>query len=487
MKVNIIVAVDIKHGISKNGIIPWNIPEDMQFFTGITTKNTNSVVIMGKNTWQSLRHKGLKNRINIVISTTLTEKNIIDDNKTKSLVYLVKSFDEALSLCCKTNVGKVFVIGGSKLYEDVLQRELTFGNLIHKIYINQIHNDYACDNFFPHDLYNMIKQCKEYQINNTEIVKICNDPKQTTVTFHSETLKYINTDECNYLKLLKDIMTQGTKRPSRSGNTLSLFGNQIEFDLTNDRFPLLTTKKMFVRGIIEELLFFINGHTDSNILSDKKINIWKQNTSREFLNNRNLQHYDEGDMGPMYGWNLRHFGATYVNMHSDYKNKGYDQLANVINLLQTDPTSRRIMMTTFDPSKVDESVLAPCHGIIIQFYVSDKYLDCKMYQRSVDSALGLPFNIASYAFLMHLLCQITGYVPRRLIMTFGDVHLYESHINEINVQLTRQPNRFPKLVIHKKYDKTKIAPIGYLEQLKANDIEIVNYQSYPPIKLPMSV
>jgi dihydrofolate reductase/thymidylate synthase len=206
-------------------------------------------------------------------------------------------------------------------------------------------------------------------------------------------------EEYQYINLIKHILENGISKDDRTGvGTLSIFSHNMTFNL-RERFPLLTTKKVYWKAVVEELLWFISGSTNSNILKEKGVNIWDGNSSREFLDSRGLTHYNQGDIGPGYGFQWRHFGATYENMHSDYSGKGVDQLQQVIELIKKDPYSRRIVMTSWNPCDVDSMALPPCH-MFCQFYVSKGgYLSCQMYQRSADMGLGVPFNIASYSLL----------------------------------------------------------------------------------------
>ena len=290
----------------------------------------------------------------------------------------------------------------------------------------------------------------------------------------------IRPDEYSYLDLIKDLIYTGDYRKTRNGFTYSLFGKNLEFDI-KDKFPLLTTKKVFFRGIIEELLFFLDGKTDSKILEAKGVNIWKPNTTPEFIKSRNLN-YQEGDMGPMYGFNWIHFGAKYNGCNSSYKNCGLNQLEQVIKLLRDDPMSRRILMTTYNPAVAEEGVLYPCHGIVVQFYVNKKedinYVSCSMTQRSADIALGVPYNIASYAALVYILCKHLGdkYKPDKLIINFGDVHLYEEHIKEALIQIDRDPLVFPKLEINDFKD---------LSELTFEHFTLKDYKSHPSLKFEM--
>lgn len=297
-----------------------------------------------------------------------------------------------------------------------------------------------------------------------------------------------NSGEIPYLNLIGNLVSKATLRDTRNAKTISTFGTQLEFDLKKG-FPLLTTKKMFWKGIIAELLFMLKGQTDSKILEKQGVNIWAPNTTQEFIQTRGLS-YKAGDMGPMYGYLWRHFGYPYEGCSLSYKNKGYDQLLNVIQELINSPSSRRIMMTTFDPSQVDKSVLAPCHGLLTQFYVDEdnegiRYLSCKMTQRSADIFLGLPFNIASYAALVHILCKITGYLPDKLIISLGDAHIYESHIEQCILQTSRLPYDFPTLQISKEYNSESMDPIEYIESLEFSDFTLDNYKHHPLIKAEM--
>lgn len=299
----------------------------------------------------------------------------------------------------------------------------------------------------------------------------------------------MNQAEKNYLNLLKNILENGDERSDRTGiGTKSIFGTQLRFDLSNDTLPLLTTKRMFTKGIIEELIFFINGKTQTKELEAKGVNIWKSNTSREFLDSRGLTDYPEGEMGPMYGYQWRNFGADeiYVGSNSDDQDHcieipGVDQLQNCFDLIKKDPTSRRILITAYNPAVSHKCVLDPCH-MFLQFYVDGNNLSLQWYQRSVDSFLGLPFNITSYAVLTHMMAIATGLKAKELIFVGGDTHLYSNHLDQVKEQISREPYEFPKLNI-----KSKINSIEDMEKLSFEDFEIIGYKSHPAIKAPMAV
>jgi thymidylate synthase len=297
----------------------------------------------------------------------------------------------------------------------------------------------------------------------------------------------INQEEIAYLDILRDLITKGNERQTRNSITKSLFSRNLTFDLNNG-FPLLTTKKMFFRGIFEELMFFIRGNTNTKILEERGVKIWKDNTTRTFLDNVGLNHYQEGDMGPMYGYQLRFFNANYKDCNDNYLNKGVDQLKYVIDTILKDPFSRRIIMTTFNPAQMKEGCLFPCHSLMIQFYIREEndiyYLSQQNYIRSNDIFLGNPYNIASFALMSYLLCHHLNYItksnkykPDMLYITLGDYHLYKDHYEAAQEQINRTPYPFPQLNIKNYHDN--------IEDYEYEDIEMLNYMSHPAIKTKM--
>ena len=291
--------------------------------------------------------------------------------------------------------------------------------------------------------------------------------------------------ELKYLNSLRYILDNGEERQTRNAKTLSIFGIQLEFDL-KDGFPLLTTKKMYWKGIIEELLWFLKSDTDSKNLSNKKVRIWDGNSTREYLDTRGLNQYEEGWCGPIYGYQWRHFNAEYKGPNHDYTGQGVDQLKNCIELIKNNPTSRRIYMSAWNPCQLDEMCLPPCH-ISYQFYVenansnclSDRKLSCQMYQRSGDMFLGVPFNIASTALLTNMIANHCGISLGKIKLVIGDAHIYQSHVNQVKEQLKRSPSILPSILIKKKVDD--------LSEYNSSDIELLDYHSAGPIKARMVV
>jgi thymidylate synthase len=296
------------------------------------------------------------------------------------------------------------------------------------------------------------------------------------------------TSEQPYLDLLKKVMTHGHLRETRNGVTRALFGEHLSFSLADGRFPLLTTKKMFLRGIFEELRFFLLGKTDSKYLEERGVTIWRPNTSREFLDTHDKEDYEEGDMGPMYFYQIYHFNAPYKGCHANYEGQGFNQFEEVLHLLRVDRFSRRMVMTTYNPLQADEGVLYPCHGLVIQFGVEDENRLClHMYQRSMDIALGAPFNIASYALLVYIVCALVNtdlpagqvpFVPYRIDISVGDCHVYQAHVEGVTEQLSREPYEFPRLAIAGEITAD-------FSRLSFDQLMLTGYTCHPAIKMPM--
>ena len=296
----------------------------------------------------------------------------------------------------------------------------------------------------------------------------------------------MNGEENQYLQLLGKILSEGATRSDRTGvGTKSLFGTQMRFSLANNIVPAMTTKKLFIRGVVEELLFFLRGDTDTKKLEVKGINIWKGNTTREFLDARGLNHLPEGDMGKGYGYQWRKFGQEDPTTYDEYGNNnsiaGVDQLSQVINQLKNDPYSRRIIMTAWNPQQLSEIALPPCH-CFMQFYVDNNKLSCQFYQRTVDTFLGLPFNLLSYALLTRILAHTVGMEAQELIFVGGDTHLYLNHLPQATEQISREPYAFPALEITK-----KLSTIQDIEALQFEDFKFSEYKSHPAIKAEMAV
>ena len=255
-----------------------------------------------------------------------------------------------------------------------------------------------------------------------------------------------------YLNLLNRILTEGTQKGDRTGTgTLSIFGHQMRFDL-RDGFPLLTTKKLHLKSIIYELLWFLRGDTNVRYLQEHGVRIWNEWAD------------ENGELGPVYGHQWRSW--------PDYKGGTIDQIKNVVDMIKHNPDSRRMLVTAWNPAEVDDMALPPCH-CLFQFYVADGRLSLQLYQRSADSFLGVPFNIASYALLLQMIAQVTGLEAGEFIHTTGDTHLYLNHLEQAKLQLTREPRTLPKM---------KINPdVKDLFDFKYEDFELIGYDPLPHI------
>lgn len=298
--------------------------------------------------------------------------------------------------------------------------------------------------------------------------------------FQLKELESEDHEEYQYLNLIKKILNNGDTISSRNGSVKTIFGNKMEFDLSNNKLPLLTTKKVAYKTCIKELIWFMRGQTDNKILKNQKVHIWDANASREFLDSRNLKNRKEDDLGPVYGHQWRYFNAKYTDCNDDYSNKGIDQLKYIIDALK-DPQekySRRLIMSAWNPCQLDEMALPPCH-ILAQFNVSSNdELSCALYQRSGDVGLGVPFNIASYSVLTHLIAHYTGLKAGKFVYFLGNAHIYEEHIDALKEQIQREPYVFPKIEI-----KSEIP--DNIDDYELNNIEVINYQCHSKIKMEM--
>ena len=261
-----------------------------------------------------------------------------------------------------------------------------------------------------------------------------------------------------YLQLLQHVLDNGASKEDRTGTgTLSVFGYQMRFNL-QEGFPLVTTKKIHIRTLVHELLWFLQGDTNIKYLHDNKVTIWDEWAD------------DNGDLGPVYGKQWRSWEAA--------DGRRIDQISNVIEQIKKNPDSRRHLVVAFNPGEVDKMALPPCHAFF-QFYVANGKLSCQLYQRSADIFLGVPFNIASYAMLTHMIAQVCDLQPGEFVHTLGDAHIYKNHIEQSLLQLQREPKPLPRLVLN--------PAIKNIFDFKFEDIQIVGYEAHPSIKAEISV
>jgi len=477
-----------------------NVTQTIPFMD--TSSLDKNVVLMGRKTWFSLpqSRRPLPGRINIVLtndkalrkSSPLPQSRLfMKKAKVKEDVYFL-NFNEFLQFYKETDAN-VFVIGGGEIYNQFLNNKFLKPQ---KIYLTHI---------ISTSLTGLLNE-SESRESSSQIVYMQNLDDSFILESYSDThiergikyrfLKYTRidgqqSDEHNYLALCKDVMDTGMSRDDRTGvGTFSKFGCQIRFDISNS-IPLLTTKRVPWKHCLEELLWFLRGDTDAKILQKKGVHIWDANTSREFLDKKGLHHYETGILGPGYSWNWRFFGAKYTQAFADTskvdtaKIGGVDQIAKVIDLLKNDPFSRRILVSAWNPSQLDEVALPPCH-LLFQFYVEEdkngqRHLSCHFIHRSQDLLLGSPFNIFSYACLTYILALKTDMIPKHLVMTVSDAHIYKNHIQQMNSQLERSPHPFPKLFID------PLVKNKDFKDITINDFDVIGYFPDAHIKAPMAV
>jgi dihydrofolate reductase/thymidylate synthase len=479
MNFNIIVAVNsVTKGIGYNGTLSWrSYPADMKWFRTCTIGNGNNAVIMGRKTWESIpeKYRPLVGRKNIILT-----RNQNYDITGMANTIISDSLNNALKICKESKIAEVYVAGGEQIYENAVKHPLCHGVFITEINTNN--DDQKYDVFF--DLDRIVKKYSwlNYKITNTSQL----DVNCTLYTYVRD-----NIDERQYTNTLKELVELNAFKSNRTGiPTSSVFGKLMKYNLRDGIVPVLTTKSVPVRMVIEELLFFIRGQTDNKILQEKNVHIWDGNTTRKFLDSRGLTDYPEGTLGPMYGFNWRHFGAKYTGPTADYTGQGVDQLAMVIDTIKSDPFSRRLIVSAFDPTTVNKCVLYPCH-LQFQFIVepdatgSPKYLSCMMYQRSADMFLGVPFNITSYAILTHMVAKICGLEAKEFVHTIADCHLYNNHFDQAKEQISRTPRGFPNISF-----SDRICELGKnltIDDFTTEDIVINDYYPRERIAALMAV
>jgi thymidylate synthase len=482
MQIWFILAHSYSQGISKSGKIPWVCKKDMSFMKSITTApGLKNGLIMGRKTFESIG-RILPNRENIIVSS----------QKIDSSAHIVDSISAGLEKGRELGLDILWIFGGATIYDAFLV-DPTLNNLIDGFIITTA-PERPCDTFIQTNIYQFMEKNQYTSMCPPRVLeRVADGAYEISIYSRLPNIKDEwelivrslegNSIDKSYLELVKRIFAQGNRRETRNGTTISKFAENISFDLA-EGFPLLTTKKVFFNGVIRELLWFIKGDTDARHLEAHNVTIWSGNTSKEFLEKNGLP-YEEGIGGPIYGYQWRNFGQEYT-----YKDKngqlqtttgvkhGVDQLQFIIDELRANPMSRRLFMSSWNPNQLSQMCLPPCH-ISYQFYVENGRLSCMMLQRSADVFLGLPFNIASVALLVHFIANIVGLQPGKIHICIGDAHIYEDHMEPIRVQLERSGMDYdlPRLVLKRKPRK--------MEDYEFEDVEIQNYKSHPPIKAKM--
>lgn len=496
--INLIAAVyNYKHqlAIGYNNQLLFKLTHDHLFFQNITTyslSNTSklslNVLLMGRKCFLSLPKK-LPGRIHFVLTNSAFLLSKIPKNKNnefiiKDDIYFINL--DTFRLIYKQLNPNVFIIGGGEIYNLFLNAEKNNLPVPKKLYITHVQGILkTIPNVFMDHInfrYRLIGYSEKYT--------------QDSFTYRILFYKFSNIletsvyQEFKYLDLLKHVVNTGNKRDDRTGTgTISTFGNQLRFDIS-ETIPLFTTKFVPFRIIVEELLWMCRGDTDAKILQKKGIHIWDGNSSREFLDARGLMNYPNGVLGPIYGFNWRHFGADYHPEYAD-TNKynsddigGFDQLQYVENLLKNDPFSRRIIISAWAPNRLHEMALPPCHTLI-QFYVTEEYdqkfLSCMFTMRSSDFDTASCYNCTAYSILTCILAKKYNMKPKELVYNAGDTHVYLNHLDAVNIQLSKIPCPLPKIILN-----DSITTKDW-KDITIDDFELVGYLSHKPIPIKMAI
>jgi thymidylate synthase len=496
-----------KLAIGRGNDLLFNLKKDLAHFKAITTARFDggdtesnikkNVVVMGRKTWYSLPpgSRPLGDRINIVLSddaalrqqhpipkkTLFTKKSPKYD---KDIYFM--NFDQFVDFYNDTNAN-VFVIGGGQVYSLFLNHPTLKPTSVHltEVYGASFTHNNGPDVFMPAlDASYVLESISPPLFENGISFRFLDYTTRKSTGNRS-------CQESKYLELCADVLVNGSKRIDRTSvGTISSFGKQLKMDISGG-VPLLTTKRVPWKHCIAELLWFLRGDTDAKVLQRQGVKIWDGNTSREFLDSKNLKHYKEGILGPGYGWNWRFFGANYAQAFADTsdvdtsKIGGVDQIQHVIHELKTNPFSRRILVSAWNPCQLDQVALPPCH-FAFQFYVEEdmtgqKHLSCHFMHRSQDLFLGSPFNIFSYTMLTHIIAMKTDMKPKHLVMTVSDAHIYQNHVDQMVEQLSRTPRSLPVVVINPEVKHKDF------KNIELSDFSMIGYFPYPAIKAPMAV
>lgn len=471
--IKLIVAVDKLSGIGFEGKVPWNIPEDMNYFVNTTTslKNTTlkNALICGPVTYEDMKKMNQIHRKLIITHR---------DDDIPSMLEMLQNDDE---------IENIWICGGERVYDK-------FMDSVDEIYINRIDAVYTTDRKF-NDVTASSPQWKLMSRDAMKIPSVIHDKLRIRDVFNTsavpstqspsityEIYQRQHEEQC-YLDLVEEILRDGIEHHG----CLALFGKSLRFNLQTGGFPLLTTKSMYWKGIVEELTSFImRGETSCKGLRKKGVHIWDGNGNREYLDAHGFSNYAEWELGPIYGFQLRYFAGEYQDSTTDYTGQGIDQLSILIDNINNDPYSRRHILSLWNPNDLDKMVLPPCH-ILYQFCVEKNenpdekdMLNGICYQRSWD--VGLGWNIPTLALFTHIIAKVCDLVPNEIIHMVGNAHIYPQHIEGLKELITREPYPPPTINLPD-YDGGTID--DYLLKLSHETVTLNNYIHHPKIKLPL--
>ncbi|THG18135.1 hypothetical protein TEA_005753 [Camellia sinensis var. sinensis] len=535
----VVVAATQNMGIGKDGKLPWKLPSDLKYFKDVTLTTSDPVkknaVIMGRKTWESipLEHRPLPGRLNVVLTRSgsfdiATAENVVICGSIGSALELLAASPYCLS------IEKVFVIGGGQILREALNAPGCDA-----IHITEIETNIECDTFIPavdmsvflpwYSSFPLVENNIRYSFTTYVRVKnITIEPlsqanglkSDNSLNFDKFEVKkfsflpkmiFEKHEEYLYLRLVQDIISDGTSKDDRTGTgTLSKFGCQLLVDyislFNNPTFCLviLSYSLTYVPSLLLNRKYFGEVLLRNFCGSSAAQQMLRSYRERAFIYGTEMHpettligkyraiatvyiglvDREEGDLGPVYGFQWRHFGARYTNMHADYTGLGFDQLSDVIDKIKNKPDDRRIILSAWNPSDLKLMALPPCH-MFAQFYVANGELSCQMYQRSADMGLGVPFNIASYSLLTFMIAHVCDLVPGDFVHVIGDAHVYRTHVRPLQEQLQKLPKPFP---VSKPFPILKINPEKKdIDSFVADDFKLMCYDPHQKIEMKMAV
>lgn len=470
MVLNLLVVLTKNYAIRYDSKTPWTNSQYLEYFKDLTK---DGIIVMGRKTFEELplTLRPMQDRMNVVLSNEFSKYKELTKNE---LIFTNIYFLEN-KIIPENPDRDVWVIGGKQVYE-------AFSNRCQYIYIVLLEKSVkkpfvSFVDILPY--FQLTDFSKEYfsedENCNFRLLKYARNTK--SVCMHHER---------QYLSVLQELIDNGVARSDRTGvGTLSIFAGQQKYDVST-YLPLLTTKFVPIKIIIKELLWFLRGDTNAKNLQDQGVHIWDGNSSRDFLDKRGLNNYQEGELGPIYSHQWRHFGAEYKGCHADYKGLGFDQIEYILDQLRNDPFSRRIILSAWNPPDIEKMALPPCH-VLFQLYVEEdqntgkRYVSGHLYQRSSDYFLAANYNLVSYTVLLYILAKKVGYYPRNMYMSFGDCHVYKNHIEQAKMQLRRNPRPQPILTLAECIKEKDWSDIT------VDDFELIGYMPHSVIKAEMAV
>lgn len=476
LPLSVVVISTRRGGIGRDGRLSWNIPAQADHLIRVTTvpdedgRGGRNAVIMGRRMWESLPEdsRPLPDRINVVLTRASSDPSFVSPYPKN--VIIAHSVAHALEQLSTHDVKEVFAIGGEQVFAEAVDSPNCA-----RIFLTRIGQDFACDASFPacealdEERFKLVHVSKTHNhgaISFDFVVFHRADIADDLLSSATATVGSIGAflhEEYQYLDLIRDVVENGLSETDQTVGTRSVFGRMMRFDLRHT-FPLFTTKRVFWRGVVEELLWCVRGDTNANHLSDKGVKFGKQHGSRE-----------KGDVGPVHGFQWRHFGAKYTTMDADYTNQGVDQLGECIRRLKHGPTES-ILLSSWNPADLDDLALAPCH-VSCQFSVIQGELSCLLHQRTGDVGLSIPNNIAFYSLLTCMMAQVCGLKPGDFIHALGETYACENHFEALKTQLNRTPRPFPVL---------QMRPVGNIEEFQVSDFELSGYDPHRVIPMQMA-